>query len=203
MSSHLRNMFRWSHLGSNNIVELWIEVGIRGGHAEIRVDLTSYGFWPDWERSAMISGSRAKDSSPIYGGYRGKVRIQSLDEFAHYYESIRYDERELGELAPLFHVYPVRVSPQEHDALVALLRRAHQEPPEYAVRARGNSHNCVTFAIDAFWKIGIMDKNSHFMLDVIHPKRADLLLTKIAGSGRIGKRREVTIRPAKFSRRIG
>ena len=151
-------------------VWIWNEQDYYGpGHVDIKIGRTLYGFYPDHYKTRQI-GKRAKQhegtwrSSALFGGYAGVLAFGTLERLAAAHNMVYINRRKTRGARKVpereVHVYELRV-PYE------VRRRVKQhlcgledldQAPEYMARPVGRSHNCVTLALRALAKFGVVPR---------------------------------------------
>lgn len=149
---------------SSTSVEVWIELVIGHGHAELKVKRKFWGFWPD-ESTKRIRAPRSKTNPKndpnyrsIHGGYLGKIEPRSQTDFAYEYSDRVHAEAPLHGKSIPFHRFRFTTTSSVAEKMTRRLEQLQREGVEYNVRNRGGGFNCVGLTVRTLKEFGLLPR---------------------------------------------
>lgn len=179
---------------STSCIEVWVELCIGHGHAELAIDGLHYGFW------AKTLG-RGRHGLAFQNRPSVVQRLDS-DEFAHFYERFwqrSVDNRKSPRLQ--INVYTIPVNEKAKQCVQDYIARVQRTKPPYNPRGAGKSLNCVKFCVQTLRRCGILPASFSALEVRPRPSGLDDALARLAKRRQHIRSSTATLAPTHFRRR--
>lgn len=175
-------------------IEVWVELCIGHGHAELFVDGTHYGFWA--KSVGRGHGSSAYENRPSV------VQRLNVEQFSLFYE--RFWRRSFaGQQRPRlrFSVYSLPATEKCKRNVLEYIKEVRESRRPYNPRGSGHSLNCVKFCVQALRRCGILPASFRFLETWPRPSDLDKALARLAKRRKRVGHHVATLDPTHFRRR--
>lgn len=162
-------------------IELWVEVSLGYGHAELQINGSSFGFWPDATRSRRAVNSLVPEdaSAVIFGGWAGRLDVLSFDDFIYrYWDTYRMKHKAYPDY-PVFHIYLLPVGSAVLSQIDTYLRGLKGTEPEYNMLSTGSSRNCATLCLETLTAFNVLHNDIRLLGPRPSPKVLQTLMDEI------------------------